>query len=746
LYNDQYKSLLDKVNVAEVVGLPRILALVWMDQSPEFQIKHDIFTLNGRNAFLQWWKSSGYTGYYFASNLLSESERNTICRTSAHFSVGDAAQMCWMETSIGLRISSGLIDLPVEASSESDLAKDLIAKLSNLKNLESGSYDYLWHNQIAELLLPCSWLEHNGFLCVNLSLLVWHSRPDLVSTFDLRLSVGREGFSHWWQEHGPNEYSELLESLRCYLETEIPGSENNSSKVILTNGSILFAKNYIALNEKYGIDEKITAEFVMWLLCSERNYLDDFVRRFNVRGGTNFLKSNKENANEILRDAVYQLRKNLDLNFTSSESRDYHNWWSDYGKAQYTREIEKLDQLFSYWTLEENRYRYLFCSKASSLTPRPLIYNDVDFQSRDQGTVNIIGIPGATLGISEDFRQILCAVKSAGYIPRPIYQPVFPISGQVAVCDAFPAHKGAVNIFVQPAFLTAGMMSKFGIKNLFNARNIACWQWEFSNVPRLFSSFPNVIDEVWAISSFVANGFAETFSVPVPVLPQVVDVSFKNRHYRSYFGLEESRKYFLVAFDGSSTLARKNPIAAIRAFKCAFPAHDKNVSLIVKTYNLNQKNGISELLEEIGSDPRIILINRQFSTDEMRSLIACSDYYVSLHRAEGFGRIIAEAMLLGKPVVVSNYSGNLDYCKDDNSLLVDGKLVHPRAGNYLLCDVPEYYQWFEASIDDAVDKMRFCYTQDHASSKRVDAARKTIKEQYNQEMLQKFLLERLTQF
>ena len=204
------------------------------------------------------------------------------------------------------------------------------------------------------------------------------------------------------------------------------------------------------------------------------------------------------------------------------------------------------------------------------------------------------------------------------------------------------------------------------------------------------------------------------------------------------------KKYFLIAFDGGSSIHRKNPLAAIKAFKIAFPSKNSSPNLIIKTHSLNADNGLNEIVNEVGNDNRITIINNPLSNDEMRSLISCSDYLVSLHRAEGFGRIIAEAMLLRKPVIVSNYSGNLDFCNSENALLVSGKLIQPRVGEYFLCDESDYYEWFDASIEDAAEKMRLCYTDEDGNKMRINRAFETIKDRYNKRNLIDFINQRLS--
>src|SRR5690606_518886 len=141
---------------------------------------------------------------------------------------------------------------------------------------------------------------------------------------------------------------------------------------------------------------------------------------------------------------------------------------------------------------------------------------------------------------------------------------------------------------------------------------------------------------------------------------------------RADFGLPEGSFLFHAGCDGNSTLARKNPLGVIAAFQTAFPLARCTVGLVVKAMNPPED---CALHNAIAADPRIRLIDRRLPRAEAEALLACCDAHLSLHRAEGFGRIPAEALALGLPVIATGWSGTADYLTPETGFPVDYALV-----------------------------------------------------------------------
>ena len=229
---------------------------------------------------------------------------------------------------------------------------------------------------------------------------------------------------------------------------------------------------------------------------------------------------------------------------------------------------------------------------------------------------------------------------------------------------------------------------------------IAYWYWELETAPANWGDMARAVDEIWVATNFVAEAVRSVAPVPVRTLfPGVALGSFQPRSRRA-FGLparEDGRFAFLFSFHMTSVMERKNPLGLIRAFRQVFSPAEP-VDLVLKTTSFGRFDAQLAELRAAAKDANITVLDRVLSPDETLSLMDACDAYVSLHRSEGLGLTMAEAMLLGKPVIATRYSGNLDFMDDQNSLLVDYKLV--RTGR----SVPPYD--FDRTLGRAVSRTR----------------------------------------
>lgn len=235
---------------------------------------------------------------------------------------------------------------------------------------------------------------------------------------------------------------------------------------------------------------------------------------------------------------------------------------------------------------------------------------------------------------------------------------------------------------------------------------IAYWYWEFDSVPQSWCDHAAQVDEVWVATEFIARGLRERLTIPVRTLfPGVALAPFQVRS-RSYFGLPSDRYIFLFTFHMMSVMERKNPLGLIRAFQKAFRS-DEPVTLVLKTsFGDRHPEQFDELLDAAAGIPAIKIIDEVYTSDEVLSLMNTCDAYVSLHRSEGLGLTMAEAMLMGKPVVATGFSGNMDFMDEDNSLLVPYEAVTVGRA------IPPYeadLEWAEPSVEHAAQALRRLY-------------------------------------
>lgn len=266
---------------------------------------------------------------------------------------------------------------------------------------------------------------------------------------------------------------------------------------------------------------------------------------------------------------------------------------------------------------------------------------------------------------------------------------------------------------------------------------IGLWAWETDAIPpRWFSAFESV-DEVWVPSRYTADVLNSVSSVPVLAMAHPVEtpVLATVPHRLAV----PDGFVFLFMFDYFSTIERKNPIGLIEAFKKAF-APDEGPRLLIKTLNGSRSIDSQEAVLYAAADrPDIHVIDTSLNDDEKNALIAGCDCYVSLHRSEGFGLTMAEAMSLGKPVIGTGFSGNLDFMDEDNSLLVDYRLVSvgPDCPIY-----PPEGRWADPNPDHAASLMRQVYEDPAAASllgerAREDVARKLSLKTRGEDMLRR---------
>ena len=270
-----------------------------------------------------------------------------------------------------------------------------------------------------------------------------------------------------------------------------------------------------------------------------------------------------------------------------------------------------------------------------------------------------------------------------------------------------------------------------GVGGTSSAYKIGYWAWELEKLPQSWARAANAFQELWAPSEFVRQAVANSVSIPVYVMPTPIRPPQPSRPFaRAEFGLDDQDFVFLFSFAYGSMIARKNPWAAVRAFREAFPATDSKfagVKLVVKSVQGELFQQEKMFLRALAADdPRIIFMDHFMSRDQVMALQVTADCYVSLHRSEGFGLGMAECMAIGKPVIATAYSANLDFMKDGNSLLVDHTLIPVKPGEY---PDTQAQLWADADVECAARHMRSIF-DDAALRMRLGSTAKEYMEQH----------------
>lgn len=329
-----------------------------------------------------------------------------------------------------------------------------------------------------------------------------------------------------------------------------------------------------------------------------------------------------------------------------------------------------------------------------------------DLSTQEFG-VNFIGYSKGELGLGQAMRSMVFAAKAA-LIPCIVRQFKVRItskqSNNTLDADASARCKYPVNIicvnpdmlYRLPVWLTYPEWAK--------TYNIGYWFWELENFPQAWQYATHIVDEIWVATEFIAQAMRKSGKKVVKIpFPLEFDLPPESLN-KEYFGLNPKEFIFIFSFDFNSIPERKNPQATIKAFKKAFPKENHSVRLILKTMNGSHYSQLRKNLEVlIDHDPRIEIRDEYLTQNEMRGLIRSCDCYISLHRAEGLGLGLAEAMYLGKPTIATGYSGNTDFMNSTNSMLVSYSLVPVPKGAY-----PNGHDqmWAEPDIDMASKEMQ----------------------------------------
>jgi glycosyltransferase involved in cell wall biosynthesis len=362
--------------------------------------------------------------------------------------------------------------------------------------------------------------------------------------------------------------------------------------------------------------------------------------------------------------------------------------------------------------------KYIYKAQKVVTSVKEVSKDRIDYSKNKNFTksegVNLIGWVKTEIGIGEDVRmafdscsskELPCCIIDAAKILPPSPEQV-DLGYEEYIVDKGQYSTDIIYLDAATQFRYFGR-TFLNNEPIDNKKIILVAPWELPSWPQELGYIFDHVDIFWAATKYIYDAFEPFFkgkeiklAPPAVVVDEEKIDDFDVKDVTGTF-------VFLTTFDGLSSIHRKNPFATIKAFIKAFPiTSNTDVKLIVKTMNFSHDNPeLEELSELILSDKRIELINETLSKDELYQLNQRAHCFISLHRAEGFGRNIAEMMLFNRPVIVSNFSGNVDFCLEDTSYLINGKLI----------DIDDKYwystdqKWFDADINEASSAMLDIY-------------------------------------
>ena len=359
----------------------------------------------------------------------------------------------------------------------------------------------------------------------------------------------------------------------------------------------------------------------------------------------------------------------------------------------------------------------------------------VPFAERPFG-VNLIGHAFEVFGIGEDVRMAARALEAAGVPCSVIHHPAnngatcSDRSLEPLLCHDPAGGPYAFNLICMAAPIQARWLLQAGLDPLRERYAFTAWPWETQQWPKAWLPLLEVADELWPSSAFTAAALQEpaaAAAMPLRVMPMAAEVPDPDRFCcpsarqtaRARYGLHQEAVLFGYGFDLNSTAIRKNPMGALEAFQLAFPLPhlpatfgreinnhplSNQVALMIKTFPPQAESAEWHWLQlRAAEDPRIHLVAASLEREELLALYGCCDVFLSLHRSEGFGRGMAEALQLGIDVIATAYGGNTDFCT--------GPLAHPvrcqevpiPRGAYPCADG---HVWGEPDLDHAAELMQ----------------------------------------
>ena len=355
---------------------------------------------------------------------------------------------------------------------------------------------------------------------------------------------------------------------------------------------------------------------------------------------------------------------------------------------------------------------------------------------------NVVGYLNAELGVGEVARQAIGALDAQGV-------PVLPVGVSSGVnrenhlFDGLQNSDGepyAVNLICVNADMLPMVAADLGPTFFEGRRTVGWWWWEVDSFPERFHGSFDLVDEIWAGSRFVAETLAALAPVPVVQIPTPVTMRQDVEVDRAAVGLPDGF-VFLFVFDFNSVMTRKNPLGLVEAFRHAFPDRRDGVSLVLKTINGEQHADALELLRDATTDrDDIFLIDGYLDPSLKDVLIASCDCYVSLHRSEGFGITLAEAMLLGRPVIGTGYSGPEDYLSEETGYPIRYRMVPIGEGQ---SPYPADGHWADPDVEHAAEVMRHVVDDPDESRRRAARGQAFIRAHHSAAAAGKVMVGRL---
>ena len=341
--------------------------------------------------------------------------------------------------------------------------------------------------------------------------------------------------------------------------------------------------------------------------------------------------------------------------------------------------------------------------------------------------VNLYGLLRSEIGLNQGAKLYARAME-AGNIPHTLlnldFMPDLPQNDMTYDGQLVQENRYAINVvhINPPEYRDA--CGTFSQKQFDRHYNICVILWELEKLPDAWKLIFKYTNEIWVPSGFIAEAVRKETDKPETVIPYGMETPYDGSLTRADFGLSDDDFLVLMMFDSNSFVGRKNPGGAIDAFREAYGEKPEHVKLVIKINNPKDED-IAFVEEHIGGKARYTLITERMAREKLNSLIRLCDVFLSLHRAEGFGLVMAEAMSLGTPAVATGWSANTEFMPEDAACPVDYTLV-PVAGGYQYEDGT--MTWAEPDVHHAARYLKRLRDDPEYCRQKAEAGQKYIRE------------------
>lgn len=325
-------------------------------------------------------------------------------------------------------------------------------------------------------------------------------------------------------------------------------------------------------------------------------------------------------------------------------------------------------------------------------------------------SVDIVGLFSAPLGVATAAQLCAMELEQRGVRVRRV-----DVSGALRataappiVCDQGEPGGAVILALNPPAALVA--LDALGPAFLAGRRTIGYWVWELEQAPKTWRSLAHCVDEIWSPSAFSARALAAIFEAPTHVVPHpaalgVVAPPPDRAAHRDELGLRPADFACVFSFSFRSSMARKNPQAAIAAVSAAFGAHGGARFFLRAQHGGDYPEALAALKQDVANAGSVVqLIEAQDDRIGYAKLLNAADCFLSLHRSEGFGLAIAEAMLQALPVIATDWSGNLDFTQNGAAMLIPASLIPVRDAQGIYR--ASHARWAEPDVSAASAALR----------------------------------------